>query len=127
MFRFAILTHNHPHLHWDFLVEHSPEETLKTWRLEQIPRDGVLILAEALPDHRRIYLDYEGPISGDRGEVKRWDAGSVTMLSETDTKITIQINSDRLQGTAELEHVKDQLWQFLYTASATGKATSSND
>jgi len=28
------------------------------------------------PDHRAMYLDYEGPISGNRGTVRRVDAGS---------------------------------------------------
>ena len=32
--------------------------------------------AEVLPDHRLAYLDYEGPISGDRGSVTRWDRGT---------------------------------------------------
>lgn len=27
-------------------------------------------------EHRRLYLDYEGPISGDRGSVRRVDAGT---------------------------------------------------
>lgn len=117
MLRFAILVHDHPVLHWDLLVEYSPDEKLKTWRLEDPPKDGEFISAEALPDHRRLYLDYEGPVSGDRGQVRRWDRGAATIVSQTSTQIRLQLNGDRLGGTAELEHVQENLWRFRYTAS----------
>lgn len=32
--------------------------------------------AERLADHRRVYLEYEGPLSGDRGEVRRVASGT---------------------------------------------------
>lgn len=67
--RFAILKHDHPFLHWDFLLDAG--ETLKTWRLLSPPATGIWIAAELLPDHRRIYLDYEGEVSGNRGTVTR--------------------------------------------------------
>ena len=30
-----------------------------------------------LPDHRSIYLEFEGPLSGDRGTVQQCDRGSL--------------------------------------------------
>ena len=54
--RFVILSHDHPHLHWDLMWEQPPQETLRTWRLEQPPAEGVVIHAAALPDHRRALL-----------------------------------------------------------------------
>ena len=51
------------------------EGKLRTWRLERLPAPGVGIRAEPLGDHRIAYLDYEGPVSGGRGSVTRWDAG----------------------------------------------------
>jgi len=68
--RFTILEHDHPFLHWDLLLDNG--ETLTTWRLQQRPCSDEWIAAERLPDHRRIYLDYEGPVSGDRGVVSQW-------------------------------------------------------
>lgn len=70
--RFVILEHDFPTLHWDLMLEAG--DVLKTWRLPEPPRAGTMTV-EPLPDHRVRYLDYEGPVSGDRGAVARWDAG----------------------------------------------------
>jgi hypothetical protein len=71
--RFVILTHDHPFVHWDLMLE--IDGVLRTWRLLAEPAPDRIIGAEALPDHRLHYLEYEGPVSGDRGTVTRWDAG----------------------------------------------------
>lgn len=73
--RFVILKHDHPFLHWDFLVE-GPE-LATTWRLMREPCVGEPILAESIADHRLMYLDYEGPVAGDRGNVERVLSGIV--------------------------------------------------
>src|SRR6476619_1195636 len=72
--RFVILEHDWPTRHWDFLLEAGPE--LKAWRLLAEPRYETDIPAEPNADHRLLYLDYEGPVSGGRGTVTRWDAGT---------------------------------------------------
>ena len=73
--RFVLLEHDHPEQHWDFMLEH--EGVLKTWRLARMPAcAGESIPALALGDHRLAYLDYEGPVSGARGQVRRCAAGS---------------------------------------------------
>jgi hypothetical protein len=36
-----------------------------------------LIEMQRIADHRSLYLDYEGPISGDRGVVRRLDRGTI--------------------------------------------------
>lgn len=71
--RFAVLLHDHPFLHWDFLVEDG--EMLKTWRLPNDPCQQDVMTAEEIALHRRIYLDCEGPVSGGRGTVRRVAAG----------------------------------------------------
>jgi hypothetical protein len=73
--RFVILTHDHPVLHWDLLLELDDESPLATWRILDDPGQGTQWRAESLPAHRRVYLDYEGPVGGDRGTVTRWDTG----------------------------------------------------
>src|SRR5690242_19502936 len=60
--RFVIVEHDHPTLHWDLMLEVGL--VLRAWRLEALPRDGERISATAINDHRLLYLDYEGPISG---------------------------------------------------------------
>ncbi len=74
--RFVILCHeNHRGAHFDFMLESG--DVLKTWALPQPPASGVEIECEALADHRLAYLDYEGPVSGGRGSVARWDRGDL--------------------------------------------------
>ena len=85
--RFVILEHDHPRLHWDLMLEAG--DVLRTWRLAEIPRPGVTIRAESLGDHRKLYLDYEGPVVGNRGQVKRWDAGTYAALEERPERIAI--------------------------------------
>lgn len=76
--RFVILRHDHPFLHWDFLLER--DELLESWRLLREPVLDEWIRAEKLPDHRSVYLTYEGPVSGDRGYVSRVLSGSFQSL-----------------------------------------------
>lgn len=71
--RFVILEHDHPFLHWDLLLEDS--NALRSWRLLAPLKTDCWLAAEKLPDHRKIYLDYEGPVSGNRGHVHRVAAG----------------------------------------------------
>ncbi|MBM4077778.1 MAG: hypothetical protein FJ267_19285, partial [Planctomycetes bacterium] len=76
--RFAVLIHDHPFIHWDFLLE--CKNICRTWRLMEEPNCDHPIPAESLPDHRLIYLDYEGPVSNNRGTVKQWANGTFEWL-----------------------------------------------
>lgn len=79
--RFAILQHDYPFLHWDLMLQVG--NTLKTWRLLSRPTHGEWIAAESLPEHRLEYLDYEGPVSGNRGSVHRIADGNFALVSNT--------------------------------------------
>lgn len=79
--RFVILTHDHPFLHWDLLLEQEGVGALRAWRLLAEPLSAPTIDAEPLADHRALYLDYEGPVSGGRGHVVRWDTGDYEIHS----------------------------------------------
>ena len=76
MRRFAVLLHEgHGPTHYDLMLEVAGEDRLATWRLgDWPPREGTG--AEALPPHRRAYLNYEGPVGGGRGTVRRVAAGT---------------------------------------------------
>jgi hypothetical protein len=83
MRRFAVLRHDVKpgEVHWDLLVEGAPDGKLFTWRLAApLPARG-RVAAERSFDHRALYLEYEGEISGGRGTVKREAAGSLTDVS----------------------------------------------
>ncbi len=99
--RFVILRHESSHAtHFDFMLEAS--EVLKTWALPQPPRSGIETECTALADHRRAYLDYEGPISGDRGAVTRWDYGESTIERQTATQWVLDLAGEKLVGTVTL-------------------------
>src|SRR5579859_1205058 len=106
--RFVILEHDHPHLHWDLMVQ--GKDALRTWRLEAPPWPGHVVSAIGLGDHRLDYLDYEGPVSKNRGIVKRWDGGEYVGLLDKDDKIAIAIRGDRLAGILEIVHLQGADW-----------------
>ena len=59
------------------------------------------IPAEPLPDHRIEYLDYEGPVSGNRGTVTQFDVGTFTLVSESDG-LRVELSGRKLRCIAEL-------------------------
>ena len=69
---FVLLEHDHPVPHLDFMIEGNG--ALLTWRLSK-PPTGAAQPAVRIGDHRSAYLDYEGPVSGGRGAVRREDGG----------------------------------------------------
>lgn len=91
--RFVILEHDWPDRHWDFLLEDGP--TLAAWRLFAEPAIGRSVAAEPNAPHRPAYLDYEGPVSGGRGGVTRWDAGTFER-----TESGVELRGTRISGTA---------------------------
>ena len=116
--RYVILTHDHPSLHWDLMFEH--EEALRTWRLSATPTNGATVIAQALDDHRRMYLDYEGPVSNNRGTVVRWDTGVFEGPVDGDNRIDVQLHGEKLKGTVALtrQGVANH-WELNYTASTS--------
>jgi hypothetical protein len=73
--RYVVLRHegiDSPH--FDFMVETAPGALLATWRSITWPPDPAQP-GEKVPDHRREYLEYEGPISNNRGNVVRVESG----------------------------------------------------
>lgn len=123
--RFVLLEHDHPQLHWDFMVERG--DTLRTWRLNSIPGMNCEIDAVALPDHRLAYLDYEGPVSSDRGIVRRIDRGECTIQDEQRDSFSVELYGSHLSGRAELrkaspDRVSDSCpesnWIFQWISAA---------
>ncbi|HUT09947.1 MAG TPA: DNA polymerase ligase N-terminal domain-containing protein [Thermoguttaceae bacterium] len=100
--RFSVLRHDGPDgLHWDFFLEMGP--VLKTWALPRPPESGVEMPCTALPDHRLLYLDYEGPVSGDRGTVSLWDRGTYCLCRLEETELVVELTGEKLIGRAVLK------------------------
>lgn len=109
--RFVILTHDHPLLHWDFLLERGA--TLRSWRLLAEPGIGQVIAAEPMPDHRLLYLGYEGPVSGNRGSVTRWDAGEYELLNDSAADLRVRLEGQKLRCVAHLTRTAGACcWRF---------------
>jgi hypothetical protein len=124
MSRFVLLEHDHPELHWDLMLECGA--VLRTWRLTAPPCGGEVITAMASFDHRALYLDYEGPISGDRGRVIRWDRGTFIWETQAADRVVVRLRGERLRGILRLEQAESDDWVggFLVDASELGTGTS---
>jgi len=114
MRRFVILSHDHPFPHFDLMLE--AEAKLRTWRLLGAPTDARDIRAESLGDHRIDYLEYEGPVSGGRGHVHRWDAGNFEICEQSPGKLIVQLVGVRCRGTGELRCVQGS-WTWRWNQS----------
>jgi hypothetical protein len=106
--RFVILDHDHPFPHWDFMLE--ADGGLRTWRLTAEPAPGRQIPAEPLGVHRLAYLEYEGPVSGGRGRVARWDAGTYRLEVDEPRAIRVVLAGGRLSGRVDLTGSPDGSW-----------------
>jgi hypothetical protein len=110
--RYVLLEHDYPVLHWDFMLEAG--DVLRTWRLAMSPQPGSCIPAEPLADHRRQYLEYEGPVSGGRGHVTRWDAGSFTWQADEPGRVAVTLEGERLRGSAVLSRDAAGGWSWAF-------------
>lgn len=82
--RYAILEHTvQNQVHWDFLFEREMGGPLLTWSFSSPPWELDTAEVIRLPDHRAIYLEYEGeiapqaddPLQRSRGSVRRVRSG----------------------------------------------------
>ena len=73
----------------------------------------VVEVAQVVP-HRIAYLDYEGPVSGNRGTVQRWDRGEFRIAEVSDTSIRIHLHGAKLDGTIALSRLEGDRWQLAY-------------
>jgi len=87
--RYAVLHHTGvPAPHYDLMFELTPGNRLATWRCPDWPAEsGTLV--ERLADHRRDYLDYEGPVSNNRGQVARVLGGTLRLEALTNDLVIV--------------------------------------
>jgi hypothetical protein len=102
--------------HWDLMFEWAG--ALRTWALASAPASGASGTAIPLPDHRIEYLDYEGPVSGGRGEVGRWDGGEYQLVAHGEGLWRARLRGRRFAGEALLERRDDQRWTVSFAASS---------
>lgn len=110
--RFAVLHHDHPFSHWDLLLETAAG--CWTWRLLNPPESAASIRAERIADHRSFYLDYSGPVSGDRGTVTQVDAGTLVWIRATESDVIGLVHGRRWHGRITLSAESADVWRMQY-------------
>lgn len=100
--RFVLLEHEWDGVHWDFMLESG--DVLRTWAVDAPIVPGVDLPARALPDHRRVYLEYEGDVSGNRGRVRRVDEGWYETIAWEAGRVLVRIAGRQLVGEVEVRH-----------------------
>ena len=106
--------------HWDWLLSDGAQ--LLSWACESEPRIGLVASAIQLPPHRMKYLDYEGPVSGDRGYVQIWARGTIEWIETGPDRFVAQVHSDRLNGM--VEWVRRDGQNFRLSVGSVGSAGS---
>ncbi len=104
--RFVVLRHDPPSdtqqtLHWDLMLE--TEGGLATWSLPSEPVTGSTLSATVLKEHRLDFLDFEGPLEGNRGRVSRFDRGLYETHSENSNRLIVRLRGQQFDGLATIE------------------------
>ena len=115
--RFVVLRHEFSpddprESHWDLMLERG--DVLRTWACPSAPETSDEMEVRELGDHRIIYLEYEGPLSDDRGAVRRWDEGTYDAIHDLADRKLILFAGRRLRGDFLLEAIADepQRWRM---------------
>jgi hypothetical protein len=129
MGRLVVLRHIEPDAneHFDLLLERDDRPTVER-RLLTFRLDRPIDLAEVAefnatrsPDHRAVYLDYEGPLpapgrpgSDARGMVERVATGRCTISAETPdfAELSVEIGGRAARFTGERVAGAGDAWRF---------------
>ena len=104
--RYVILRHDGvPEPHFDLMIETIPGGPLMTWRTLEWPISQESNLTQ-LGEHRREYLDYEGPVANDRGQVKRIASGACELEWTTRHELIVKFPAQ----TIHLNCLDDDHW-----------------
>jgi hypothetical protein len=96
--RYVVLRHeNVPEPHFDLMFESEPGGKLLTWRSAVWPLVHETPLVQ-LGEHRRAYLDYEGPVSGNRGHVRRVVGGTFKWLQRGQLLSIVQLLEPQVEA-----------------------------
>jgi hypothetical protein len=130
---FVILFHEWPpdsprSSHFDLMLE--SDGALRTWAIAGLPcswrataglpssADATAsesVAATQIPDHRLAYLDYEGPVGGDRGQVRRLDAGTFVSIKESSDEWIVEFSGQRIHGRVILQRTQESNSQWQMT------------
>ena len=118
--RFSIAKHEMPanssrHSHFDLFLE--SEGTLMTWELTSLLTTQNNQVVRRLANHRLVYLDFQGPLSDDRGTVKLVDTGSLEWVTLESERLISRINGQTTDGILTLtseDSSTDDVWNLTF-------------
>jgi hypothetical protein len=109
--RYVVLHHTgHPEkrTHFDWMLER--DGLLRTWIVE----DPSLSSGAAIQsfDHRLLYVDHEGPVAGDRGEVRRVASGSYEVLEWDERRIRVRMDGEVVTLATDQPPAEGAVWRL---------------
>lgn len=114
--RTVLLRHALPDGGWhhDWLIQSPDAQQLRSFRVSVDPLapGAATFDAIATPDHRPVYLDYEGPISGGRGEVTRVWRLDVLAVFLGRRFVRVQVQESGGQWQLRGRRMDGDLWSF---------------
>lgn len=78
--------------------------------LEDMPPSGAVV--RRLPDHRSVYLTYEGPVRGGRGTVTIAERGRYDALAAGADCWDARLRGERFNGRVQLKHIEADRFAF---------------
>ncbi|MBI4712933.1 MAG: ATP-dependent DNA ligase [Planctomycetes bacterium] len=97
---------------------------LKTWSIPAAFKPNTRIVkAKMLPDHRLLYLAYEGKLSRGRGSVKIWDRGNYKVWFWDKHVVCVNLNGGKLKGRYLLIRA-DKIWLLIRRSPAVWRDDS---
>ena len=90
--RYVILCHEGiEDPHFDLMFEWEAGSPLMSVRLDEWPPTPRTVM-ERVPHHRRAYLEYEGPVSGGRGQVRRVAGGTCSVEMDREDSLVLRLD-----------------------------------
>lgn len=119
--RLVLLRHDVPDdfgrsSHWDLLLERADD--CWTWALDELPAvlnvgtGPAMVTATRLADHRKYYLDYEGPVSDGRGHVTRVLVGTYELVSHSESHVEIDATVNEKLDRLRFDCLQHQTWNL---------------
>lgn len=99
--------------HFDWMFQSG--DALRTWASPvcRFSAGDLVLPCQSLPPHRVAYLDYEGPVSGNRGTVRRVLSGTFTVKEESRDSFVAMLliaGDESARCTIELHDDTDTAW-----------------